>query len=112
MRVTLRVLAGPYTGREFTFDQHDTFLIGRADTAHLYLRKNKFFSRIIACWRSPRRAVSARSRSTNGDICEWTEVPEAFLNSGESHSRVARPSLKSKYSLSRQSRSVAWKLPR
>src|SRR5438132_355550 len=45
MRVTLRVLAGPYTGREFIFDQHDTFLIGRADTAHLYLPEDKFFSR-------------------------------------------------------------------
>ena len=32
MRVTLRILAGPYSGREFTFDQHDTFLIGRSDS--------------------------------------------------------------------------------
>ena len=29
MRVTLRVLEGPYRGREFSFDHHDTFLIGR-----------------------------------------------------------------------------------
>ena len=45
MRVTLRVLAGPYNGQEFTFDQHDTFLIGRNNEAHLCLPDDRFFSR-------------------------------------------------------------------
>src|SRR5213075_2459733 len=45
MRVTLKVLEGPYRGREFTFDHHDTFLIGRSDNAHLYLPDDRFFSR-------------------------------------------------------------------
>ncbi len=45
MQVNLRVLAGPYQGRVFAFNQHDTFLIGRTDDAHLCLPDDRFFSR-------------------------------------------------------------------
>ncbi|HEX8098495.1 MAG TPA: FHA domain-containing protein, partial [Pyrinomonadaceae bacterium] len=45
MQITLRVLAGPHVGRTFTFNQHDTFLIGRSDKAQLCLPDDKFFSR-------------------------------------------------------------------
>ena len=30
MNVTLTVTAGPHAGREFVFDRHDTFLVGRS----------------------------------------------------------------------------------
>ena len=33
MRVSFNVIAGPQTGRSFTFDQHDTFMIGRSEDA-------------------------------------------------------------------------------
>ncbi|HZZ80480.1 MAG TPA: protein kinase [Gemmataceae bacterium] len=47
MRVTLTVTAGPHKGREFSFDRHDTFLVGRSKHAHFQLSaKDKFFSRI------------------------------------------------------------------
>ena len=84
MRVTLRVLAGPYTGREFTFDQHDTFLIGRADTAHLYLPEDRFFSRHHCLLEiAPPRCFLRDLGSTNGTFVNGQKVPEAFLNSGD-----------------------------
>ena len=36
-RVTLRVTAGPLTGRAFSYDRHDTFLFGRSPECHAEL---------------------------------------------------------------------------
>jgi pSer/pThr/pTyr-binding forkhead associated (FHA) protein len=84
MRVILRVLAGPYTGREFTFDQHDTFLIGRADTAHLYLPEDRFFSRNHCLLEiAPPRCFLRDLGSTNGTFVNGQRVAEAFLRSGD-----------------------------
>jgi pSer/pThr/pTyr-binding forkhead associated (FHA) protein len=84
MRVTLRVLAGPYTGREFTFDQHDTFLIGRSDTAHLYLPEDRFFSRHHCLLEiAPPRCFLRDLGSTNGTFVNGKRVAEAFLTSGD-----------------------------
>lgn len=84
MRVTLRVLAGPYTGREFTFDQHDTFLIGRSDSAHLYLPEDKFFSRHHCLLEiAPPRCFLRDLGSTNGTFVNGQKVPEAHLRSGD-----------------------------
>jgi hypothetical protein len=84
MRVTLRVLEGPYTGREFTFDQHDTFLIGRAETAHLYLPDDRFFSRNHCLLEiAPPRCFLRDLGSTNGTFVNGQKVSEAFLRSGD-----------------------------
>lgn len=84
MRVTLRVLAGPYSGREFTFDQHDTFLIGRSDAAHLYLPEDKFFSRHHCLLEiAPPRCFLRDLGSTNGTFVNGRRVPEAHLRSGD-----------------------------
>jgi serine/threonine-protein kinase len=46
MRITLTVTAGPHKGRVFTFDRHDTFIVGRSQRAHFRLRaKDRYFSR-------------------------------------------------------------------
>jgi serine/threonine-protein kinase len=46
MKITLTVTGGPNVGRSFSFDRHDTFIVGRGSKAHLKLPpKDKFFSR-------------------------------------------------------------------
>ena len=84
MRVTLRVLAGPYSGQEFVFDQHDTFLIGRSENAHLYLPEDRFFSRHHCLLEiAPPRCFLRDLGSTNGTFVNGERVQEVFLKSGD-----------------------------
>jgi hypothetical protein len=84
MRVTLRVLEGPYRGREFTFDHHDTFLIGRGDDAHLYLPDDRFFSRHHCLLEiAPPRCFLRDLGSTNGTFVNGQKVSEVFLRNGD-----------------------------
>ena len=47
MRINLTVIEGPHEGREFTFQEHDNFIVGRAKVAHFQLLvHDKYFSRI------------------------------------------------------------------
>jgi serine/threonine-protein kinase len=46
MKVTLTVIAGPHQGREFSFQEHDNFIVGRAKKAQFRLPKDDpYFSR-------------------------------------------------------------------
>jgi len=84
MQVTLRVLAGPYAGHSFTFDQHDTFLIGRSPGAHLHLPNDRFFSRNHCLLEiAPPRCFLRDLGSTNGTFVNNARVQEAFLKSGD-----------------------------
>jgi hypothetical protein len=84
MRVILRVLSGPHVGRAFTFDQHDTFLIGRAETAHLCLPEDRFFSRHHCLLEiAPPRVFLRDLGSTNGTYVNGQKVHEAYLSSGD-----------------------------
>ena len=44
-RVTLEVVEGPMTGRDFVFEEHDTFLFGRTQECHAFLPDDTFASR-------------------------------------------------------------------
>jgi eukaryotic-like serine/threonine-protein kinase len=84
MQLNLRVLAGPYKGRVFTFNQHDTFLIGRTDDAHLCLPNDRFFSRHHCLLEiDPPRCFLRDLGSTNGTFVNGRRVGEAFLQHGD-----------------------------
>jgi eukaryotic-like serine/threonine-protein kinase len=84
MRINLRVLSGPHAGRTFTFDQHDTFLIGRSEAAHLCLPDDRFFSRNHCILEiAPPRCFVRDLGSTNGTYVNGQKVQEAFLNNGD-----------------------------
>ena len=47
MRVIIEVTEGPHQGQTFSFEGHDTFLVGRSRRAHFRLpREDRYFSRI------------------------------------------------------------------
>ncbi len=84
MRVTLHVVAGPQTGREFTFDQHDTFMVGRSEDAQFCLPHDRFFSRhhcIIEI--APPKAFLRDLSSTNGTFVNGIRVDTAHLKHGD-----------------------------
>jgi hypothetical protein len=84
MQVNLKVLAGPYNGRVFSFSQPDTFLIGRTNESHLCLSDDRFFSRHHCLLEiSPPRCFLRDLGSTNGTFVNGQRVAEAFLKSGD-----------------------------
>ncbi len=84
MRVTLRVIAGPHTGRIFTFDQHETFLIGRSESAHFCLPEDRFFSRHHCLLEiAPPQIFLRDLGSTNGTFVNGLKVEAVHLKSGD-----------------------------
>ena len=84
MRVTLNVVAGPQTGRAFSFDQHDTYMIGRSEDAHFCLPQDRFFSRHHCILEiAPPRAFLRDLGSTNGTFVNGIRVETAHLKSGD-----------------------------
>ena len=84
MQVNLKVVAGPYKGRIFSFTQHDSFLIGRSRDAHLYLPDDRYFSRNHCLLEiNPPRSFLRDLNSTNGTFVNGRRVAHAFLNDGD-----------------------------
>lgn len=84
MRVTLHVVAGPQTGRVFTFDQHDTFMVGRSEDSNFCLPHDRFFSRhhcIVEI--APPQAFLRDLGSTNGTYVNGIRVDTAHLKNGD-----------------------------
>jgi len=81
----LIVTDGPHTGKEFAFDGHDTFLVGRSKTAHFKLSyDDPYFSRqhFLVEVNSPRiRAFDLNSR--NGISVNGVKLRVADLNNGD-----------------------------
>jgi hypothetical protein len=84
MQVNLKVIAGPYKGRIFSFTQHDSFLIGRSRDAHLYLPDDRYFSRNHCLLEiNPPRSFLRDLNSTNGTFLNGHRVQHANLNDGD-----------------------------
>lgn len=84
MRVTLHVVAGPQTGRDFTFDQHDTFMIGRSEDAQFCLPQDRFFSRHHCILEiAPPQCFLRDLGSTNGTFVNGIRVDTAHLRHGD-----------------------------
>ncbi|HWT01217.1 MAG TPA: protein kinase [Pyrinomonadaceae bacterium] len=84
MQVTLRVLSGPHVGRSFIFNQHDTFLIGRSEAAHLCLPDDRYFSRNHCILEiAPPRCFLRDLGSLNGTYVNGQKVQEAYLRNGD-----------------------------
>ena len=84
MQVNLKVTAGPYKGRIFSFTQHDTFLIGRSPEAHLCLPNDRYFSRNHCLLEmNPPHSYLRDLNSTNGTFLNGHRVKDAFLKNGD-----------------------------
>lgn len=84
MQVNLKVTAGPYKGRIFSFTQHDSFLIGRNPEAHLCLPDDRYFSRNHCLLEiNPPHSHVRDLRSTNGTFVNGQKITEAYLKSGD-----------------------------
>ncbi len=84
MRVTLRVIAGPQTGRVFTFDQHETFMIGRSEDSQFCLPHDRFFSRNHCLLEiAPPQTFLRDLGSTNGTFVNGLKVETAHLKNGD-----------------------------
>lgn len=85
VRVTLSVIEGPHLGRTFTFEGHDTFLVGRSKRAHFQLTvKDKYFSRIhFMVEVNPPQCRIHDMRSRNGTHVNGKRVQMADLHDGD-----------------------------
>lgn len=84
MQVNLKVTAGPYKGRIFSFTQHDSFLIGRSPEAHLCLPNDRYFSRNHCLLEmNPPHSYLRDLASTNGTFVNGHRVKDAFLKNGD-----------------------------
>jgi hypothetical protein len=84
MQVNLKVTAGPYKGRIFSFAQHDSFLIGRNPEAHLCLPDDRYFSRNHCLLEmNPPHSFLRDLNSTNGTFLNGQRVKTAYLNNGD-----------------------------
>lgn len=84
MQVNLKVAAGPYKGRIFSFSQHDSFLIGRNPEAHLCLPNDRYFSRNHCLLEiNPPHSHVRDLCSTNGTFVNGQRITQAFLKNGD-----------------------------
>jgi serine/threonine-protein kinase len=78
------VIAGPQTGRAFTFDQHETFMIGRSEDSQFCLPHDRFFSRNHCLLEiAPPQTFLRDLGSTNGTFVNGLKVETAHLKNGD-----------------------------
>ena len=84
MPLTLTVTAGPHAGRVFTFDRHDTFLVGRSTEAHFSLPDDPYFSRMhLLVEVNPPLCRLTDLGSHNGTLVNGQKVQVVELHQGD-----------------------------
>lgn len=85
VRVTLAVIKGPHEGREFSFEEHDNFIVGRAKFVQFRLPvRDKFFSRVhFMVEVNPPLCRLTDMGSTNGVAVNGRKVTSADLRDGD-----------------------------
>ena len=84
MPLTLTVTAGPHAGRVFTFDRHDTFLVGRSAEAHFSLPDDPYFSRMhFLVEVNPPLCRLTDLNSHNGTLVNGQKLQAADLHNGD-----------------------------
>lgn len=85
MKLILSVTEGPHQGKEFTFDGHDTFLVGRVNDAHLQLSyDDPYFSRRhFVLEVNPPRCRLMDFKSRNGTFLNGRKVDAAEVRHGD-----------------------------
>ena len=85
MQVLLKVTHGPHRGRTFSFDTHDTFIVGRGKSAHFQLPKldghfsrNHFMLEV-----NPPHCLLVDMDSRNGTYVNAKRVEQAILQDGD-----------------------------
>jgi pSer/pThr/pTyr-binding forkhead associated (FHA) protein len=83
-RVTLRVIAGPHSGQEFTFTEHNTLFAGRLQKAQLRLENDLHFSRHhFRLEVNPPTCYLMDLNSRNHTFVNGEQVKERFLKHGD-----------------------------
>lgn len=84
MSIILTVVRGPHTGKVFTIDRHDTFVVGRAEDAHLSLPGDPYFSRHhLLIEANPPLCRVTDLNSRNGITVNGARVVAAELGNGD-----------------------------
>ena len=85
MQIVLTVTSGPHEGRQFSFDGHDNFIVGRAKAAQFRLpSKDQFFSRnhfLVEV--NPPLCRLLDLNSTNGTLVNGKQVTSIELHDGD-----------------------------
>ncbi len=78
------MIAGPQTGRVFTFEEHETFMIGRSRAAQFCLPQDRYFSRHHCLLEiAPPQCFLRDLHSTNGTFVNGIKVETAHLINGD-----------------------------
>ncbi len=85
MQIVLKVTSGPHEGREYSFDSHDNFIVGRAKSAQFRLStKDQYFSRnhfLVEV--NPPLCRLLDLNSTNGTFVNGKKVVSIELKHGD-----------------------------
>jgi serine/threonine-protein kinase len=85
VKLKLTVVAGPHQGKEFEFDGHDTFLVGRTKDAHFqFSYEDPYFSRRhFLLEMNPPRCRVLNLSTRNGTLLNGVRVESAEVRDGD-----------------------------